>query len=422
MQIQDSSLVKSPSPVTPRCASVPVRRGWRSLYQWVERFSPEVSISNKICWGYGIAIGIAVLGTTVGLAIGNHYQREARQQLNSARRQATLLTQLQVMVADFRPEREFIPVLRDESRFQAARAEFTERVERAERLIEKIQLSSSNRDLRTLQPFMTALDTQLESYTLSLEALLADIDPNALMDRDVEVIQRSLIDFINGPAYLKLFRYSDELTTLIDAAEQQNRRAETTLTLAEKLRNRIIVGSMVLSMAIAALMALYTSHAIARPIKAVTRVAQQVTENADFSLQAEVNTTDEVGVLANSLNQLIEWMALYTNELKETQTQLIQTEKMSSLGQMVAGIAHEINNPINFIYGNLSHTQTYAEDLMRLVQLYQRDYPHSTPDVQALLQEIDLEFISQDLPCLLSSMKMGTERIRQLVLTLRNFS
>ncbi|HEY9647861.1 MAG TPA: ATP-binding protein, partial [Chroococcidiopsis sp.] len=157
-------------------------------------------------------------------------------------------------------------------------------------------------------------------------------------------------------------------------------------------------------------------------IKAVTRVAQQVTENADFSLQAEVNTTDEVGVLANSLNQLIEWMALYTNELKETQTQLIQTEKMSSLGQMVAGIAHEINNPINFIYGNLSHTQTYAEDLMRLVQLYQRDYPHSTPDVQALLQEIDLEFISQDLPCLLSSMKMGTERIRQLVLTLRNFS
>ncbi|MEH2434140.1 MAG: ATP-binding protein [Nostoc sp.] len=110
------------------------------------------------------------------------------------------------------------------------------------------------------------------------------------------------------------------------------------------------------------------------------------------------------------------------NELQLTQTQLIQAEKMSSLGQMVAGIAHEINNPVSFIHGNLHHAHKYTQDLLKLVQFYQQFFPNTPPEIQEYLEEIDLDFLIQDIIKLFQSMKVGTERIQEIVKSLRNFS
>ncbi|MBD2292689.1 response regulator [Anabaena sphaerica FACHB-251] len=109
-------------------------------------------------------------------------------------------------------------------------------------------------------------------------------------------------------------------------------------------------------------------------------------------------------------------------ELKTTQVQLIQTEKMSSLGKMVAGLAHEINNPINFIHGNFIHLHNYIQGLLQLIKIYQQEYPSENSVIENYTDEVNLNFIIEDLPKILASMKMGTDRIREIVLSLRNFS
>ncbi|MFP4009533.1 MAG: GAF domain-containing protein, partial [Spirulinaceae cyanobacterium] len=156
--------------------------------------------------------------------------------------------------------------------------------------------------------------------------------------------------------------------------------------------------------------------------------AYEVEFLAQISLQLEI-ALQQAELLKQTQNQaqtLVQTLA----ELRHTQSHLIQNEKMAGLGQLVAGVAHEINNPINFVYGNLSYVEEYAQDLLSLIALYQECYPQPEiliPDspesrVAAQANTIDLDFITNDLPKILNSMKIGTERIRQLVLSLRTFS
>jgi PAS domain S-box-containing protein len=109
-------------------------------------------------------------------------------------------------------------------------------------------------------------------------------------------------------------------------------------------------------------------------------------------------------------------------ELQQAQTHLIQAEKMSSLGQMVAGIAHEINNPVSFIFGNLTYTEEYTGKLMKLLQMYRDEYPEPSPALQEAIEVFELDFLLDDLPKMLSSMQVGATRIRDIVRSLRNFS
>ncbi|MEQ8996863.1 MAG: response regulator [Coleofasciculus sp. B1-GNL1-01] len=109
------------------------------------------------------------------------------------------------------------------------------------------------------------------------------------------------------------------------------------------------------------------------------------------------------------------------HKLQQTEVQLIQAEKMSSFGKIAAGIAHEINNPVNFIYGNLYHANEYIQELFELIKLYQQTYTHPTEPITRKIQAIELDFIQSDLPKLLDSMQVGAERIRQTVSLLKNF-
>lgn len=122
------------------------------------------------------------------------------------------------------------------------------------------------------------------------------------------------------------------------------------------------------------------------------------------------------------LRQQAQQLQQTLHQLKQTQARLVQSEKMSSLGQLVAGVAHEINNPVNFIYGNLNYASQYFEQLLNLIDLYQEYYPQPPAEIQTQVELAGLDFLKEDLPKLLHSMKVGAERIRQIVLSLRNFS
>ena len=179
------------------------------------------------------------------------------------------------------------------------------------------------------------------------------------------------------------------------------------------------------------------------------------TGKLDYRLN--INTKDELEQLANEFNQMTEKLTesyseiiersgellklnrnlkneisdrtqaqaelqATLDELKNTQAQLIQTEKMSSLGQMVAGVAHEINNPVSFVYGNINHVNDYVTDILELIELYQQELSSPGEDIEEKLEDMELDFVKEDLPKILASMKMGATRIREIVLSLRNFS
>ncbi|MDE5095283.1 MAG: AAA family ATPase [Trichodesmium sp. St11_bin5] len=145
-------------------------------------------------------------------------------------------------------------------------------------------------------------------------------------------------------------------------------------------------------------------------------IAKNQLEEYNQTLEEQVKKrTEELNEKNVDLSETIK-------KLQKAQGQLIQTEKMSSLGQMVAGIAHEINNPNNFIYGNVNHAIEYSKNLLNLINLYQEEYPHPTIKIEEMTEDIDFYFLREDLYKLLDSIKVGAERIQKVVLSLRNFS
>ncbi len=390
----------------------------------------RLSIKQKIGYGYALTISIALLGTGLGLVVGDRYHDKAKQQLVHAYEQQRILTHLQYEVVTARSHQQGLISGADQALWSESKSRsFLDQNQKVKTLLTHLQglVNANEKSLVTveesqLQKLWEIQQVAEKSSQDLIEIQTSNSHPFSDLVTRLNDAQKERVLAKISEVELALEALYQELDQTLNAAQAQENVAKETFTKAESLRWKIAVLSMILSVAIAAMLASYTSRAIARPIEWVTQVALRTTEQSNYRLRAPILTEDEAGLLATSLNQLISRVEEQLQEIQQAQTQLIQTEKMSSLGQLVAGIAHEINNPINFITGNIEHSNHYIQDLLEIVKLYQKEHPNPSPELQELIEDVDLEFVIADLNKMLSSMSIGSERIRQIVLSLRNFS
>ena len=259
----------------------------------------------------------------------------------------------------------------------------------------------------------------------ALEQALARTD--AIVEQAIEAIltvsQRDLRIHSTNPAVSKIFGYSDlaladhSLSTLVTMSQQADPKADIgplqqflakasqTATPYELTGRRRSGGTFPVEVTVVPLKT--------REDNCYTLILRDITlrKQAEEALQAAEAQDLKTRQLESALK-----------ELQQTQLQLVHSEKMSSLGQLVAGVAHEINNPINFIYGNLNYVEEYTRDLMELVTCYQSEVTEPTPAVRAKTKAVDVEYLLRDLPKILTSMQGGAERITEIVKSLRDFS
>ncbi|MBD2133685.1 HAMP domain-containing protein [Sphaerospermopsis sp. FACHB-1094] len=324
-------------------------------------------IHQKIGYGYFVAIGIGFFGSLTGLVLANYYRGREVRQFHQAKQQEQLLNNYKNAIFEAQlHSANLVAVLENTQKRTQKKDELLTSFAEAQKLDTKISAYISSKpetlaaNSNTLQTLLSDYSSNFKAYIEQVDKILQKLDNNALQSEQVETVRKELLEVMNSNTVEDLDNLSNKLTRILRTAQEQEQDRQNDVEEARFVERTIFIVSMLLSVAIAAVVAWRTSRAIAEPVITVTQVAEQVAKKSNFDLRAPITTDDEIGLLAKSLNRLIERVSERTKQLEQAKE--LAEAASTAKSQFLANVSHELRTPLNAVIGLSQLLQDDAAD------------------------------------------------------------